>query len=220
MANSMRTSTLLLCLARQSIHDYYQFPMEDGGRLASMAAELVDRLAILVAARRFPGMGAANSRSLRSDNYVRMQHFVRRTTSFPFRRFLGDVRREFMQRLSAALYGAPISAMLCRRAVLTSFLFLELRFFPLFFFFALWPPMVFSFKIIFQLNECLPQFCRMTLKYGYKYLYRTRHNSAIDTRTPKPNPDDLNTSDCHTKSGHKSPVKATRSQKVATTLCS
>jgi hypothetical protein len=70
-----------------------------------MAAELVDRLAILVDVRRFPGMGAADSRSLRSDNYVRMQHFVRRSTSVPFRRFWGDVRREFMQRLSAALYG-------------------------------------------------------------------------------------------------------------------
>jgi hypothetical protein len=70
-----------------------------------MAAELVDRLAILVAVRRFPCMGAADSRFLRSDSYVRMQHFGRRSTSVPFRRFLGDVRREFMQRLSAALHG-------------------------------------------------------------------------------------------------------------------
>jgi hypothetical protein len=70
-----------------------------------MAAELVDRLAILVAVRRFPCMGAADSRSLRSDSYVRMQHFVRLSTSVPFRRFLGDVRREFMQRLSVALRG-------------------------------------------------------------------------------------------------------------------
>jgi hypothetical protein len=70
-----------------------------------MAAELVDRLATLVAVRRFHGMGAANSRSLRSDSYVLMPHFVRRPTHVPFRRFLGDVRREFMQRLSAALHG-------------------------------------------------------------------------------------------------------------------
>jgi hypothetical protein len=42
-----------------------------------MADELVDRLAILAAVRRFPGMGAADSRSLRYDGYVRMQHFVR-----------------------------------------------------------------------------------------------------------------------------------------------
>jgi hypothetical protein len=46
-------------------------------------------------------MGAADFRSLRSDNYVRMQHFVRRSTYVPFRRFWGDVRPEFMQRLSA-----------------------------------------------------------------------------------------------------------------------
>ena len=51
--------------------------MEDGGRLAPMAAEFVDRLAILVVVRRFLGMGAADSRSLRSESYVRMQHFVR-----------------------------------------------------------------------------------------------------------------------------------------------
>ena len=101
----LRTSALLGTPSVQSVHGYYPFAMEDGGRLAPMAAELVDRLAILVAVRRFPGMGAADSRSLRSDSYVRMQHFVRRSTSLPFRRFLGDVRREFMQRLSAALHG-------------------------------------------------------------------------------------------------------------------
>jgi hypothetical protein len=37
----------------QLIHDYYPFAMEDMGRLAPMAAELVDRLAVLVAVRRF-----------------------------------------------------------------------------------------------------------------------------------------------------------------------
>jgi hypothetical protein len=56
-----------------------------------MAVEVVDRLAILVAFRRVLGMGANDSRSLRCGIYVvRMQHFVRRTTSLPFRRFLGD----------------------------------------------------------------------------------------------------------------------------------
>jgi hypothetical protein len=81
--------------------------MEDGGRLAPLAAELVDRLAILVALRRFHGMGVADSRSsLRFDIYVRMRHFVRRSTFVSFRRFLGDVRREFvMQCLFAALHG-------------------------------------------------------------------------------------------------------------------
>jgi hypothetical protein len=54
-----------------------------------MAAELVDRVAILVALRRFHGMVVADSRSLRSESYIRMQHFVRRTTYIPFRRFGG-----------------------------------------------------------------------------------------------------------------------------------
>jgi hypothetical protein len=35
----------------------------------------------------------------------RMKEYVRRSTYFPFRRFLGDVRLEFMQRLSRVLYG-------------------------------------------------------------------------------------------------------------------
>jgi hypothetical protein len=34
-----------------------------------------------------------------------MQHFVRQITFVPFRRFLGDARREFMPRLFAALHG-------------------------------------------------------------------------------------------------------------------
>jgi hypothetical protein len=80
--------------------------MVDWGRLAPMAAELVDRWAILVAARRrFLGMGATDSPSLRYDSYVRMEHFVRQSTFVPFRRFLGDVRREFVQLLSTTLYG-------------------------------------------------------------------------------------------------------------------
>jgi hypothetical protein len=79
--------------------------MEDGRRLAPMDAELVDRMAMLVAARRFLGMGGADSRSLRSESYVRMHHFVRRSTYVPFRCFWGDVRREFMQRLSTTLHG-------------------------------------------------------------------------------------------------------------------
>jgi hypothetical protein len=101
----LRTFALLGTPSVQSIHDYYPFAMGDGGRLAPMAAELVNRVAILVIVRRFPGMGAAYSRSLLCDSYVRMQHFVRRSTYVPFRRFRGDVRREFMQRLSATLHG-------------------------------------------------------------------------------------------------------------------
>jgi hypothetical protein len=101
----LRTSALFGTPSVQSVHDYYPFAMEDGGRLAPMADELVDRLAILVVVRRFPCMGAAHSRSLSYDSYVHMQYFVRRSTYVPFLRFLGDVRREFMQRLSAALHG-------------------------------------------------------------------------------------------------------------------
>jgi hypothetical protein len=70
-----------------------------------MAVVLVDRLAILVVVRRFPGMGVVDSRSLRYHNYVRMQHFHRRIAFVLFRRFGGDVRQEFMQRLSVALHG-------------------------------------------------------------------------------------------------------------------
>jgi hypothetical protein len=100
-----RTFALLGTPSVQSVHDYYPFDMEDGGRWAPMAAELVDRTAIFVAARRFHGMGAVDSCSLRYDDYVRMQHFVRRTTFVPFGAFWGDVRREFVQRLSVALHG-------------------------------------------------------------------------------------------------------------------
>jgi hypothetical protein len=53
---SLRTSALLGTPSVQSVHDYYPFPLEDGGRLAPMAAELVDRMAIFVAVRRFPSM--------------------------------------------------------------------------------------------------------------------------------------------------------------------
>jgi hypothetical protein len=42
-----------------------------------MAVELADRLAILVAICRFHDMGAPESRSLRCESYIRMQHFVR-----------------------------------------------------------------------------------------------------------------------------------------------
>jgi hypothetical protein len=97
MANSIRTSELPLI--RFAWHAFglvgpllLSLRFGGKGRLAPMAAHLVDRLAILVAVCRFPCMGASNSRSLRFDSYVCMQHFVRRTTYVPFRRFLEDVR--------------------------------------------------------------------------------------------------------------------------------
>jgi hypothetical protein len=55
--------------------------------LLFLAAELADRLAILVAVRRFPGMGVADSRSLRSVINASMQHSVRRTTYVSLLRF-------------------------------------------------------------------------------------------------------------------------------------
>jgi hypothetical protein len=42
----LHSSALLGTPSVQSIHDYYPFAMEDGSRLAPMAAELIDRLAI------------------------------------------------------------------------------------------------------------------------------------------------------------------------------
>jgi hypothetical protein len=82
----------------------------------------------LVGVRRFFGMGAADFRSLRSDMYVRMQHFVRRSTTVPFRRLLGDMRREFMQRLNAELW-VPICTTLWRAMLMLwhAFMFLVLR---------------------------------------------------------------------------------------------
>jgi hypothetical protein len=53
-------------------------------------------------------MGAADSRSLRLESYVRMDHEVLcLSTSFPFRQFLGDdMRMELMQHFSVVLHGA------------------------------------------------------------------------------------------------------------------
>jgi ABC-type microcin C transport system permease subunit YejE len=78
--------------------------MEDGGMLAPMAAELVDRLAFL---RQF----------VASLTWVRLSFVVCAPRVAPvcnilfiellfhFVGFLGVVRREFMQRLSTALHG-------------------------------------------------------------------------------------------------------------------
>jgi hypothetical protein len=75
-----------------------------------MAAELVYRLAVLVDGRRFLGVGDAPSRTLRFNSYARMKPFVRRSTLTSFRRLLGDVRRELMQRLSVVLHGTSLSS--------------------------------------------------------------------------------------------------------------
>jgi hypothetical protein len=83
MAKSMRTSALSFYLSHLRLSwsmttIYPSFALGLGSRLSPMTAYLLDRLAILVAVRRFPSMGAADSRSLRYDSYVRVQHFVRR----------------------------------------------------------------------------------------------------------------------------------------------
>jgi hypothetical protein len=84
---------------------FYPFALDDGGRLAPLAVDLVDRFAILVVVRRFSRMGAADSASLWSKIHARMKEFVRGSKFVPFRRFPGDVHREFMQRLCVALHG-------------------------------------------------------------------------------------------------------------------
>jgi hypothetical protein len=53
----LRTSVLLGKPSIEKVHDYCTFALEDGCRLAPTATELVDRHAILVAVRRFHGMG-------------------------------------------------------------------------------------------------------------------------------------------------------------------
>jgi hypothetical protein len=97
--NSSSIGTPPIQLAR----DYYPFAHDDGGRLAPMAVEfiLVDRFTIvLVVVRRFPSLGAVDSRSLWCESFIRMKEFVRRLEHVPLHRFLGDVRCEFMRRLS------------------------------------------------------------------------------------------------------------------------
>jgi hypothetical protein len=80
--------------------------------LAPLAVDLLDRLAILVVVQRFPCMGAADSRSLRSESYARIKEFVRWSTYVPFRPVCRDVHREFMQRLSVVLHGT-LGSYLC-----------------------------------------------------------------------------------------------------------
>jgi hypothetical protein len=133
----IRTSALVGTPFVQSVHDYYPFVVEDGGRLAPMSsAELVDRLAILVEVRRFHGMGVVDARCLLCDTYVCMQHFVRRTAYVSFRLFwgmCGEYSCNIFQ-LPFMVLWISISMTLCMRAVLMllhAFVFLGLRFFPL-----------------------------------------------------------------------------------------
>jgi hypothetical protein len=94
--------------------------MDGAGQMAPMAAELVDRLAILVAVRRSPGLGAADSCSLRSDSYISIQHFVHRSTSVIFRRFLGMCGENscYVFMLFFTVLWVPVFETLWKRAVL------------------------------------------------------------------------------------------------------
>jgi hypothetical protein len=97
-----------------------------------MAAELVDCLPILVAARRFSGMGDADSQSLRYDNYVSMPKKLRRSTYVPFRRF-GGMCGENSNNVSPLFFmviWVHVFSTLCKRAMLMlwhAFMFLGLR---------------------------------------------------------------------------------------------
>jgi hypothetical protein len=135
-----RTSAFLGTPSVQSVHDYYRYPiaMEDRGRLAHMAAELVDRAVILVA---FVASMAWVLLTLVlcvltvmfvcNISFVELLHV---------RRFWGDVREKtcIVFWLLFMVLWVPISATLCKRAVLMlwhAFMFLGLRlFFPPFFF--------------------------------------------------------------------------------------
>jgi hypothetical protein len=132
----------MLCLARLcflSIHDYYPFAMQDGGRLAPMAAELVDRLAIwwlFVASLAWvlPTLApcAMTVMSVCIILFVDLLLFI-----FGVLGGMCDVNLCNVFLLLFMALWVPISSTLFRRAVLMlwhAFLFLGLWFFPLFFF--------------------------------------------------------------------------------------
>jgi hypothetical protein len=121
-------------------------------------------MAFLVAFPRLHGMDVADSRSLRCDSHVRMQHFVRRTTFFFLFDVLGGMCGEnscnIFQLLFMVLW-VLIPSTLCRRAVLMlwhAFLFLGLIsfFFLLFSSFCLVVSASFSSKNIFY-SSCTGQ---------------------------------------------------------------
>jgi hypothetical protein len=122
--------------------------MEDGGRLAPMAAELVDRLAILVDVRRFPSMGAALALvpcalAVISECIILFADLL----LFRFGVFGGmcDVNSCHVFLLLFMALLVPISATLFKRAVLMmwhAFLFPGLIF-SSFLLFAWWPPLFF-----------------------------------------------------------------------------
>jgi hypothetical protein len=118
----------------QSVHDYYPSALENGGRLAPMAAELVDRMAILVAVRRFPGMIVAYT--LVHCVLTVMSAFIISFVDlfiFPFDAF-GEMRGKKLCNFFLVLFmvlWVPIFATLSRRALQMlwhdAFMYLGLR---------------------------------------------------------------------------------------------
>jgi hypothetical protein len=99
----LRASTVLGTPSAQLVDDYYPVALEDGGRLAPMAAELsawlfwwqfVASLAWVLMTLDLCALTIRSYATFRSSNYF-----------CSFSAFLGDVRREFMQRLYAAFHG-------------------------------------------------------------------------------------------------------------------
>jgi hypothetical protein len=133
---------LLGTLSVPSIHDYHPFAIEDGGRLAPMAAELVEFLAILaVAVRRFHMAWvlltlAPCALTVMSVCYISFVELL----IFFFGVFGGmcDVNSSNVFLLLFMVLWILISATLWRRAVLTLWhaflLLIGLRFSPFFFF--------------------------------------------------------------------------------------
>jgi hypothetical protein len=136
----LRTFALLGTPSIQSIHDYCPFAMEDGSRLAPVTVELVDRLAVLVA--EFVASVAWVLLTLAPCAMTVMSVCIISFVDllmFLFGVFGGmcDVNSCNVFLLLFMARWVPISATLFRRAVLTlwyPFLFLGLKFFPLFFF--------------------------------------------------------------------------------------
>jgi hypothetical protein len=132
----LRTFALLGTPSVQSVHAYYPLYLEDGGRLASVATGLVDRMAILVVVRRCHGMGVADSRSL----HFRIVMSACKISSVDLLLFLFDILGRCVARtyatslLCSSLYFgfSYLRATLCKRAMLMlwrAFSFFGLTFF-------------------------------------------------------------------------------------------
>jgi hypothetical protein len=165
--------------------------IEDGGKLAPMPTDLVDRLAMLVAVCRFPGMGAHDSWSLRLDSYDRMQKIFCSSIYFcSLSNFFRGcaVRSEISCNVFLLLFmtiWVLVFRTLCRREIRMlwyAVLFLGLGpvgFSPSCSFFALWFPLplflVNSYiirKENSQHSQLLTMYCVIKLLLSYRTLSR------------------------------------------------